>query len=292
MDFNEKLNDFICLINDNLNKHLQKGYPEIIYDAMSYSVNAGGKRFRPILLLATYEAITGNISPAIDFACALEFIHTYSLIHDDLPSMDDDDYRRGLPTCHKKFGEAIAILAGDALLNLSFEIMINKLKENFEPKYLKAMDLIAKSAGVQGMIGGQAKDIISENKKLTQDELLFIHENKTGKLIQSAMMSGAIIAGCDEKIIKQIEEISYLLGIAFQIQDDILDITGDIKTLGKPTFSDEKNNKTTYVTLFGLEKSKEEYIKYSKEILFKLEELGFKDKFIYEYIKNSIKREK
>lgn len=292
MNFSQKIKDLTNLINHNLNIYLEKGYPEVIYEAMSYSVNSGGKRFRPILSALTYEAITGNFDDIIEFACALEFIHTYSLIHDDLPSMDDDDYRRGNLTCHKVFGEAIAILAGDALLNLAFEVMINKLKKDFDYKYLEAMELISKSSGVKGMIGGQAKDILSENKKISKDELIFIHQNKTAKLIQSSIMTGAIIAGLNKNIILELEEISYLIGIAFQIQDDILDVTSDMEVIGKPTFSDDKNNKSTYVTLFGIDKSKEDYLNYSNQALIRLEKLGFKDKFIYQYIKSSIQRQK
>ena len=292
MNFNKKINNLIDLINLNLNKYLKKERSELIYDAMMYSVNSGGKRFRPLLLLLTHEAINKSFNNIIEFACAVEFIHTYSLIHDDLPSMDNDDYRRGKLTCHKKFGEAIAILAGDALLNLAFEIMISSLKNNFNFKYVEAMHLIAKSAGADGMILGQAKDILSENKKISKEELFFIHENKTAKLIQSSIISGAIIADASEELILELKEISYLIGISFQIKDDILDITSTTKELGKPAFSDEKNNKSTSITLLGIDKAKEYYENYSSIILTRLENLGFKETLLYKYIKASMERQK
>lgn len=286
----DKKNDMVNIINDEILKYLKKYSGEEMYEPMEYSLKAGGKRFRPMIMLLMCEALSGCYKDAIPFAVGIECIHTYSLIHDDLPSMDNDDLRRGLPTCHIKFDEATAVLAGDGLLNIAFEIMLDKLKSNFEKKYLDAIYCIAISSGTNGMIKGQALDIKAEGKKISKNELFDIYENKTGKIILSSMKSGAIIGGANEEQLSIVEDIAYKLGIAFQIQDDILDIEGDQEKIGKPINSDLKNNKSTYVSMYGIEKAKNDYMELSSQVLQNLEKLGVKDKCIYHYIKSLINR--
>lgn len=280
-------------INNEILIYLKKHSGKEMYEPMEYSIKAGGKRFRPMILLLMCEAFCDDFTDAIPFAVALECIHTYSLIHDDLPSMDNDDLRRGLPTCHKKFDEATAILAGDGLLNLAYEIMIDKLKSDFNKNYIEVMQCIAIASGTKGMIEGQALDIKAEgNKNITIEELFKIYENKTGKLILASMKSGAIIGNANEQQLKIVEDIAYKLGIAFQIQDDILDIEGNQEEIGKPIKSDLKNDKATYVSIYGLEKAKNDYHMLSNQALEGLEKLGFKEKNIYYYIKKLIDRKK
>lgn len=286
----DKKNDMIDIINDEILKYLKKYSGKEMYEPMEYSLKAGGKRFRPMIMLLTCEALSGCYKDAIPFAVGIECIHTYSLIHDDLPSMDNDDLRRGLPTCHIKFDEATAVLAGDGLLNIAFEIMLEKLKNSFEKKYLDAIYCIAISSGTNGMIKGQALDIKAEGKKISENELFDIYENKTGKIILASMKSGAIIGGANEEQLSIVEDIAYKLGIAFQIQDDILDIEGEQEKIGKPINSDLKNNKSTYVSMYGIEKAKNDYMELSSQVLQNLEKLGVKDKCIYHYIKSLINR--
>lgn len=234
---------------------MQKGtYNKIAYDAMSYSLNIGGKRIRPILLLLTYGLFNKNYENVMPMAGAIEMIHTYSLIHDDLPCMDDDDLRRGSPTNHKVFGEAMAVLAGDGLLNEAFNVMF-KYCEDKDNNAIKACRVLSNAAGVEGMIGGQVVDILSEGKNITSYELEYMHKNKTGALIKAAVVCGAILAGAEEKEVGIISEYGDKLGMAFQIKDDILDVVGDTKTLGKKVKSDENNNKTNCITYYGLEES-------------------------------------
>lgn len=286
----DKKNDMVNIINDEILKYLKKYSGEEMYEPMEYSLKAGGKRFRPMIMLLMCEALSGCYKDAIPFAVGIECIHTYSLIHDDLPSMDNDDLRRGLPTCHIKFDEATAVLAGDGLLNIAFEIMLDKLKNSFEKKYLDAIYCIAISSGTNGMIKGQALDIKAEGKKISKNELFDIYENKTGKIILASMKSGAIIGGANEEQLSIVEDIAYKLGIAFQIQDDILDIEGEQEKIGKPINSDLKNNKSTYVSMYGIEKAKNDYMELSSQVLQNLEKLGVKDKCIYHYIKSLINR--
>ncbi|EJO5346993.1 polyprenyl synthetase family protein [Clostridium botulinum] len=231
-------------------------YDKKIYEAMAYSLEAGGKRIRPILFLNTYSLYKGNYKKAMPIAAAIEMIHTYSLIHDDLPAMDNDDLRRGKPTNHKIFGEAIAILAGDALLNEAMNIMFKYSLENGENS-LNACYAIAKSAGVDGMIGGQVVDILSENRVISAEELHYMHKKKTAALIKSSIISGAILAGANDSDIELLGEYGENLGLAFQIKDDILDVNGDTNTLGKKVKSDENNNKTTFVKVYGISKCNE-----------------------------------
>ena len=259
MDYKNKLNERIELINKALEKYLVPKYPERLYEAMNYSVFAGGKRLRPVLLLSACEAVGGNIEDAMPFACALEMIHTYSLIHDDLPAMDNDDFRRGKPTCHKAFDEALAILAGDGLLTYAFEVMLEAVCNKNESKYAKAAKLIANYSGSQGMLVGQVVDVQSEGHKIDDKTLMFIHDNKTGGLIKAALMAGALIGGADNDTVGDFEKIGYNMGIAFQIKDDILDVTSTSEVLGKPILSDIKNNKQTYVSLYGLDNAQQDY---------------------------------
>jgi geranylgeranyl diphosphate synthase type II len=234
------------------------GYQQTVLKAMNYSLGAGGKRLRPILVLETCKLVGGDEEEAISFAVAIEMIHTYSLIHDDLPALDNDDLRRGRATSHVVFGEAMAILAGDALLNYAFDIMLKGSigRENPE-KYLKAIYAISKNAGIYGMIGGQVVDVESENKKIDKDKLDYIHKNKTAAMMVGCMSAGALVGGADEEQLSCIVEYAEKIGLAFQIVDDILDIVGDQEKLGKNIGSDIYNNKSTYPSLLGLEKSRE-----------------------------------
>ncbi len=278
------------LIDDELQKCLKPQYPNEIYEAMSYSVFAGGKRIRPMLLLGATEAVSGNIEKALPFAIAVELIHTYSLIHDDLPSMDNDDLRRGKPTNHKVFGEALATLAGDGLLNLAYEIMAKACASNLTFENAWAMAEIANAAGVWGMIGGQVVDILSENKNIEKDELIYIHRNKTAALIRASLAAGAIIGGASKAKVLVFKEAGEKLGLTFQIKDDLLDIYGDEKTLGKPINSDKKNNKVTYVSMFGLKNAQKYYLAASNEAVEMFESLSAK--FLSMLARSLINREK
>ena len=243
----------------------QKEFPPVIFEAMRYSLMAGGKRLRPMMVLAACEAVGGRKDDAVAFACALEMIHTYSLIHDDLPAMDNDDYRRGRLTSHKVFGEDMAILAGDGLLHHAMETMADACVKNPAPQTTGAMKAIAHGAGIFGMLTGQVVDVFMEGKPLEQDTLDFIHLHKTAAMIRGALEAGAILGGADAQTVKQFGLAGEKIGVAFQIIDDILDVTSTMEELGKPIHSDEKNQKTTYVTLFGIEKSKEIAAQLSEE---------------------------
>lgn len=237
-----------------------------IYEAMAYSLFAGGKRLRPVIMLMTAKMCGKNPEICLPFACSLEMIHTYSLIHDDLPSMDNDDLRRGKPTNHKVFGEAMAILAGDALLNKAFEIVSEYKADGVsDAQVLAAISYLAKSSGTEGMIGGQVVDIESQNEDL--DLLRYLHSLKTGALIRAAGVIGAILSGASDEQISAIDDFCLNLGIAFQIQDDILDAFGTEEELGKPIGSDAENGKSTYITLCGLEKATELADYYTKKAL-------------------------
>lgn len=278
----------------------EKGYQKTVAEAMNYSILAGGKRLRPMLMEETYKLFGGDGRVVEPFMAAIEMIHTYSLVHDDLPCMDNDEYRRGRKTTHAVYGEGMAVLAGDALLNYAFETAAAAF-EGTDCKDLRpaarALSILAKKAGIGGMIGGQNADIEAENlaDKVTEEQLLFIHEHKTAALIQSAMTIGAVLAGASEELVLKIEKCAYNIGIAFQIQDDILDVTSSLEVLGKQTGSDEKNKKTTYVTLRGIENSKKEVERLSGEaedILAGLEECGYKNEFLRCLIRQLITREK
>lgn len=244
---------------DEYLKDYMKGkgsYNKRVYEAMEYSLNAGGKRIRPILFLLTYMLYRDNYSEVIDVAASIEMIHTYSLIHDDLPAMDNDDLRRGKPTNHKIFGKAIAMLAGDGLLNEAMNLMFRHCIGRGQ-NALKACSIISESAGAEGMVGGQTVDILSENTEIPIDQLYYMHSKKTGALIKGSIISAAVHASADKQDISKLGYYGEKLGLAFQIKDDILDITGDTAVLGKKTKSDLDNNKTTFITTYGLNKCRE-----------------------------------
>ncbi len=252
---------------------------------MKYSISAGGKRIRPVLCLAVCEMLGGDIDDALRLGLAIEQIHTYSLIHDDLPCMDDDDLRRGMPTCHKKFGEANALLAGDGLLTSAFEYLsdLREYKTMSASQVLRAISEIAKAAGCDGMIGGQVVDLECEGKENVDEKTLnYLHLRKTGALIKISARAGALVANASEEDMDAISEFAENLGLAFQIRDDILDCTGDEKTLGKPIGSDAENGKTTYVSLLGIEGAKEKERLLTQTAVDKIEKFGEKADFIKE----------
>lgn len=270
----------------------EKGLQKTVLAAMNYSVKAGGKRIRPILMSETYEMFGGRDSSVIEpFMAAIEMIHTYSLIHDDLPALDNDNLRRGLPTAHVKFGEAMAILAGDALLNYAFETAAKAFHGTQQDiQTARAMQILARKPGIYGMIGGQTVDVEEENKGISFDTLMYIHNNKTAALIECAMMIGATLAGASEEEVAVIEQIANKVGIAFQIEDDILDVVSTSEVLGKPAGSDEKNGKNTYVLFKGIEQSKKDAEKYTKEALQLFDELEYQNAFLRELLLYLVKR--
>lgn len=259
MEFKQALKERANQVESLLKQYMPKeeGYQKTIIEAMNYSLNAGGKRLRPILAMEACSIVGGNIEDVIPFAVAIEMIHTYSLIHDDLPALDNDDLRRGKKTNHIVFGEDMAILAGDALLNYAFEVMLSNSIDKEDPnKYLKAINEIAKTSGIYGMIGGQVVDIQSENKKISKEKLDYIHNNKTAAIIIGCMRAGATIGNATEEQLENITKYAKNIGLSFQIVDDILDIIGDESKLGKKVGSDIENHKSTYPSLIGLEESK------------------------------------
>lgn len=245
----------------------EREYNKVLYDSMAYSINVGGKRIRPILLILSYYIYKSDYNKVLTPAMAIEMIHTYSLIHDDLPCMDDDDLRRGEPTNHKVFGEAIAVLAGDSLLNEAMKLLVDYSLEEGR-NALRATKLIADAAGSDGMIGGQIVDIINEDKEdISLDELNYMHLKKTGELIKASIMAGATLAGASEKDLKKLEDFGYKLGLAFQIKDDILDVVGNIEDLGKNVHKDQECNKNNYITIFGLEECKIKCVNLTEECI-------------------------
>jgi len=253
------LEDRQNIVEEALQRYLpEDGFPSDIYKAVHYSVFNGGKRIRPILCLAAAEAVGGDLVPAIPVACALELIHSYSLIHDDLPSMDNDDFRRGKPTCHKVFGESMAILAGDALLTEAFVLLSRAEKVMLSAeRRLAIIQEIANAAGINGMVGGQALDVISEKTGADETILQDIHRRKTGALIVAAVKSGAVMFNAGKDKIQALTEYGMHVGLAFQIADDILNVEGDSRLMGKGTGSDAARNKMTYPSLMGLQQAKE-----------------------------------
>jgi len=232
--------------------------PSPLWEAMSYSLEAGGKRVRPALLLAACETAGGDTSIALPFACALEMIHTYSLIHDDLPAMDNDDLRRGQPTNHKVFGENVAILAGDGLLNAAAELMAVSAVKMEDMRGIRAMEIIMRHAGVTGMIAGQSEDVTSEGQDPREDIVRYIHEHKTADLLEAAVEAGLALAGAEENVIDAGREYALHLGLAFQMTDDLLDVTGSADRMGKSTGKDQEQNKMTWVALKGVEGTAED----------------------------------
>lgn len=272
MDINKVLNEDKKILETHLQKMMCKidiKYADKIVESMKYSLMAGGKRIRPCLFIEMLKMYNLDYQKYLDMASTLEMIHTYSLIHDDLPAMDNDDLRRGKPTNHKMFGEDIAILTGDALLNYAYEILFSEcIRENGNINIIQASKLIADCSGIYGMIGGQLSDVLNENKEISVENLHYIHENKTGKLLLASILSAAYVANSNEEDIENIEEYAYNIGMAFQISDDILDVIGVSEKLGKTVGKDEQNGKNTYVKYFGIENSKEklqEHIRIAKE---------------------------
>ena len=305
MSFNDELVSRVEQIEKVLDEYLPKEekWAQKVIDAMNYSVTAGGKRLRPMLMAETYRLFGGNEKVIEPFMAAIEMIHTYSLVHDDLPAMDNDEYRRGRKTTHIVYGEAMAILAGDGLLNYAFETALKSFDEESNDVNLirakaEAMKILAKKAGIYGMIGGQTADIEAENlnDKVTKEHLLYIHEHKTAALIQASMMIGAVLAGAHKEQVDIIEQVAYEIGVAFQIQDDILDVTSTTETLGKPVGSDEKNNKTTYVTLKGLEVARKEQKEMSTHAIELIANIGnsadnvIQNEFLLDLIRSLITR--
>jgi len=286
--FIKKLNDKKTDFENHLYSYFKSPkskYQRDLYSAMCYSLEAGGKRLRPIILLESAKLFGNCETSALPFASALEMIHTYSLIHDDLPAMDNDDLRRGKPTNHIEFGEATAILAGDALLNSAHTIMIQEaISGSCMESAVKAAHEISTQAGGEGMIVGQIADIANENVQTDLETLNYINENKTGALIESAFVAGSILGGASENEISKMRKIAQNIGLSFQIIDDILDIEGDTEVIGKPAGSDAKNEKTTYPSLIGLEESRNAADKLTKEAIDLLESLPYNTEFLKELV--------
>lgn len=272
----------------------EEGYQQTIMKAMNYSMLAGGKRLRPMLMQETYRLFGGKSRVIEPFMAAIEMIHTYSLVHDDLPAMDNDEYRRGKKTTHAVYGEAMGILAGDALLNYAYETAT--LAFDMEPENLgiaRAFQILTRKAGIYGMVGGQTVDVESEGTTdMSREKLDFIYRLKTGALLESSMLIGAILAGATKNEQKLIEEVAGEVGLAFQIQDDILDVTSTMEVLGKPIGSDEKNQKFTYVTFEGLDKAKADVEELSEHAIAQMETLVVKNEFLTELLRYLISREK
>ena len=295
--FKKEQEKIISYIEEVLKNYLPKtpSYQKTIYDAMEYSVMAGGKRLRPMMMHQSYIMFGGKDEKVIEpFMAAIEMIHTYSLVHDDLPAMDNDEYRRGKKTTHVVYGEAMAILAGDALLTYAFETAAKALDiEPQNPGIGKAIRILSAKAGIYGMVGGQTVDVESENTcDMTKEKLDFIYRLKTSALIEASMMIGAVLAGATGSEQKIVEEVASKVGLAFQIQDDILDVTSTMEVLGKPIGSDEKNHKSTYVTYEGIEKAKQDVADLSEKAIAQMETLVVKNEFLTELLRYLISREK
>ena len=296
VNFNEELKKRTEEAERVIRKYLpeESGFAKTMAEAMNYSMTAGGKRLRPMLMQETYRLFGGEGKEIEPFMAAMEMIHTYSLVHDDLPAMDNDEYRRGRKTTHIVYGEAMGILAGDALLNYAFETAVKAFEIAPEKSLLigKALKILAEKAGISGMIGGQVVDVASCGVGLDEGMLNFIYELKTGALIESSMMIGALLAGAEDAELEKVQKIASDVGIAFQIQDDILDVTSTTEELGKPVHSDEKNEKTTYVTLKGLEKATRDVEVISQEALELLSGLDRENTYLTQLIQELIHRKK
>lgn len=298
MTFEDELNNRITRVTDIITSYLPKeeGYDKTVKEAMNYSFLAGGKRLRPLIMLETFEALGGKGDVIYPFMAALEMVHNYSLVHDDLPAIDNDELRRGRPTTHKAYGESMAILAGDGLLSLSFETAVKAFNaENADPVLIaRALSVFARKIGMDGMLSGESVDVEVEKKNLPVDMelLMYIHEKKTAALLECAFMVGGILAGCDTNVIKTLEQIGRLVGISFQIRDDILDIIGNEEELGKPIGSDEKNGKITYVSINGLEKSEKDVEEMSEKAVNLTNLLPGNTEFLVEIVKSLVYRNK
>lgn len=272
----------------------EEGYQTTVFQAVNYSVKAGGKRIRPVIMNEVYRMCGGTDQSVIaPFMAALEMIHTYSLVHDDLPAMDDDDYRRGKLTTHKKFGEAMGILAGDALLNFAYETAFRAFDTEADKKAVaSALGVLGHKAGMYGMVGGQVVDIEKNGHFLDKDMLMFVYEKKTSALLEAAFMVGGILAGASEEEVDRLEQMGRKLGIAFQIQDDILDVVGDEEKIGKPVHSDEDNKKSTYAAMHGIEASKEKVRKYTDDAIGYLKQFEGKKEFLTDLMNWLVERDR
>ena len=296
MNFKEEQKEKVEKIEAILREYLPEanGYQSVIMEAMEYSLMAGGKRLRPMLMMETYRLFGGETEVIYPFMAAMEMIHTYSLVHDDLPAMDNDEYRRGRKTTHIVYGEDMGILAGDALLNYAFETAC-KAFEQFPEESLRigqAMRVLARKAGIYGMIGGQVVDVKESGHQIDDEVLDFIFRLKTGALIESAMMIGAILAGASKEDVRSMQKVAGKIGMAFQIQDDILDVIGDSRELGKATGSDAQNHKQTYVTLHGLEESGREVERLTGEAVAILDSFSGEHEFLKELLLHLVHRTK
>lgn len=295
MNFQEELNKRTQAAETVLKKYLPKeeGFAVTMAQAMNYSMLAGGKRLRPVLMQETYRLFGGSEEVVEPFMAAMEMIHTHSLIHDDLPALDNDDYRRGRLTTHKVYGEAMGVLSGVVLLNYAYEVMLTAFDMTKEKdRVVKALRIMADKTGIHGMLGGQSVDVENDGKPVKKEVLDYIYQNKTSALIECAMMAGAVLAGAPEEAVEIIEEAARDIGLAFQIQDDILDVTSTSEELGKPVHSDEKNNKVTYVTLFGLEGAQRESAMLSEKAVSLLESLEQKNEFLNLLVAKLVNRRK
>lgn len=296
MDIRAEIQTRVDEIEQIIKRYLpeEEGYQKTIMEAMNYSILAGGKRLRPMLMSETYRLFGGKSKVIEPFMAAMEMIHTYSLVHDDLPAMDNDEYRRGKKTTHAVYGEAMGILAGDALLNYAFETAAKAFDMEPDNRNIgKAMQILAAKAGIYGMVGGQVVDVQSEDSgDITKEKLDFIYRLKTGALIESSMLIGAVLAGATKNEQNTIEKAATEVGLAFQIQDDILDVTSSLEVLGKPVGSDEKNHKVTYVRLNGLEQSKKDVEALSEEALKILSSFDRRNEFLEDLVRALITREK
>ena len=270
----------------------EEGLQKTVIEAINYSVKAGGKRLRPMLMQETFKMFGGTSDVIEPFMAAIEMIHTYSLVHDDLPAMDNDEFRRGKKTTHAVYGEAMGILAGDGLLNFAFETASKAFDIELSEKTAKAIQILGNKAGMYGMLGGQVVDIESENKEINLDTLNFIHIKKTAALIECSMLIGAVLAGADSRELDSMEKIARNVGLAFQIQDDILDVTSSLEVLGKPIGSDDKNNKTTYVGIKGIEAAKEDVKSLTEDAIKEFDQLSQKNDFLRELLISLVGREK
>ena len=297
LDFKVQKEQKVREIEDSLQNYLpkQKGYQKIIMEAMGYSLLAGGKRLRPMLMKETYTLFGGHSKVIEPFMAAIEMIHTYSLIHDDLPALDNDDYRRGQKTCHIVYGEDMAILTGDALLNYAYEVATKAFDLADKDQIMnvvEAIKILASKPGIYGMIGGQVIDVKETGHAVSKDVLDTIYELKTGALIECAMMIGAILGGASDAEIQSVEKIAHYVGVAFQIQDDILDVTSTEEVLGKPIHSDEKNQKTTYVTLLGIEQAQKKVEELSNEAIALLHQFTGENAYLEQLLIQLIHRDR
>ncbi len=297
MSFHDELSQRVDKVNNLLESVLKvdTGLAEYLMEAMRYSVYGTGKRLRPILMEATAELFRGDAPELPYFMAAIELIHSYSLVHDDMPCIDNDEYRRGRKTTHAVYGETTALLAGDGLLNFAYETAAAAFNDTKDPvKTAGAMKILTRKAGIFGMVGGQAVDVDCEKNKnpLTKEKLLYIHENKTAALIEAAMMIGALLGGAGAEDVKKMEEAASAIGIAFQIRDDILDVVGTFEELGKPIGSDADNDKDTYITLFGFDKAQEDVKMYSDKALSIIESFEGDKSFLIKLVESLVSRNK